>query len=63
MSLSRGLAAVRLEKTDKTAKAEKKENAGTKGGSSEATGAPPPAVPPSPTGTMPAPRVHKKGAK
>jgi hypothetical protein len=28
----------------------------------EATVAPPPAVPP-PTGTMPAPRVHKKGAK
>jgi hypothetical protein len=54
----------RAEKTDKAAKTEKKDNAGTKGGgSSEATGAPPPAVPPSPTGTMPAPRVHKKGAK
>ena len=57
----------RAEKTDKAAKKEKKEkkdNAGTKvGGSNDATAAPSPAVPPSPSGTMPAPRVHKKGAK
>lgn len=48
-------------KTDKT---DKKDNMGTKSvGTGGATAAPPPAAPPRPMGTMPAPRVRKKGAK
>ncbi len=49
----------KAEKAEKTQKTEKKDNVDTKGvRTSEATAAPPPAVPPRPMGTMPAPRVR-----